>query len=391
MILRLLLAQEIARFSQGFGQPDGGFARVTVVGVARAPAWADPVTDLIVTPAFARKHAADVSARGVFVRLASTAPAARDAFAAALADAYAADPDTSPLDGLLRPQPAFPTSGVDPTVRAAQAVLLAGLVVFGVVVGLGGLLVVAQGLLRHHGGRRHVQRIERALGMTLAERAVARVLAGGVGALAAGVAGAAVALASGLVEPLGSQARFEPAPGFRAPWAVALGGGLALALMFVAMTAVAAALVARPRRPVPPAPSSGHAPLGRWPAVLAGVGLAWHGPRSAGGVRTAATVAGLGLAVVAIVAAVTFQASLQRLVDTPERYGLTSDLTDRRRSRAGRGRARGGPPRRRAGRRHQRARDLRRRREAPATAVGGTPEGCAAGRDRRGPARGAAR
>ena len=36
--------------------------------------------------------------------------------------------------------------------------------------------------------------------MTLAERAVARVLAGGVGALAAGVAGATVAVASGLVD-----------------------------------------------------------------------------------------------------------------------------------------------------------------------------------------------
>ena len=35
----------------------------------------------------------------------------------------------------------------------------------------------------------------------------------------------------------------------------------------------------------------------------------------------------LGLAVVAIVTTVTFQASLQRLVDTPARYGLTSDLT----------------------------------------------------------------
>jgi predicted lysophospholipase L1 biosynthesis ABC-type transport system permease subunit len=33
------------------------------------------------------------------------------------------------------------------------------------------------------------------------------------------------------------------------------------------------------------------------------------------------------VAVVAIVASVTFQASLQRLVDTPSRYGLTSDLT----------------------------------------------------------------
>ena len=382
VILRLLLAQEIARFSQGFGQPDGGFARVTVVGIARAPAWADPVTDLIVTPAFARKHAADVSARGVFVRLASTAPAARDAFAAALADAYAADPDTSPLDALLRPQPAFPTSGVDPTVRAAQAVLLAGLVVFGVVVGLGGLLVVAQGLLRHHGGRRHVQRIERALGMTLVERAVARVLAGGVGALAAGVAGATVALASGLIEPLGSQARYEPAPGFRAPWAVALGGGLALALMFVAMTAVAAALVAARAGPSP-APSSGHAPLGRWPAVLAGVGLAWHGPRSTGGVRTAATVAGLGLAVVGDRRGRDVPGEPAAARRHPGALRPHQRPHHRRRSRAGRRRARGGPPRRRAGRRHQRARDLRRRREAPATAVGRTPEGCAPGRDRR--------
>jgi putative ABC transport system permease protein len=327
VILRLLLAREIARFSQGFGQPDGGFARVRVVGVTRAPTWAEPATDLSVTPAFARVHASDVSSRGVFVRLRSTDPASRDAFAAALAGAYAADPYHSPLDGLLRPEPYFPTTGVDPTVRAAQVVLLAGLVVFGVVVGLGGLLVVAQGLLRHHGGRRHVQRIERALGMTLVERAVARVLAGGVGALTAGVTGAVVALASGRIEPLGSQARFEPTPGFRAPWAVALGGGVAIALLFGVMTAVAAAVVARPRRPVPPMPAAGHGALGRWPAVLAGAALAWRGPRSVGGIRTTATVVGLGLAVMAIVATVTFQASLQRLVDTPARYGLTSDLT----------------------------------------------------------------
>ena len=43
VILRLLLAREIARFAEGFGQPDGGFARVRVVGIARAPTWAEPV------------------------------------------------------------------------------------------------------------------------------------------------------------------------------------------------------------------------------------------------------------------------------------------------------------------------------------------------------------
>ena len=103
VILRLLLPAEIARFSQGFGEPDGGFARVRVVGIARAPAWADPVTGLVVTPAFARAHAADVAGRGVFVRLRSTDPATREAFASALAAATAADPTPSPLDAAWRP------------------------------------------------------------------------------------------------------------------------------------------------------------------------------------------------------------------------------------------------------------------------------------------------
>jgi putative ABC transport system permease protein len=326
VILRLLLPAEIARFSEGFGQPDGAFVRVHVVGVARAPAWVEPVTGLLVTPAFARAHAADVSGRAVFVRLQSTAPAARDAFTRALTTAFAADPHRSPLDGFLRPEPTFPTSGVDPTVRAAQLVLVVGLIVFGVVVGLGGLLVVIQGLLRHHGARRDAQRIERALGLTLVERAVARVLAGSVGAVVAGLTGAAIALAAGLVEPLGNQARFEPTPGFRAPWAIALLGGAGLAVLFVVLTAVAAAVTAARRPTVTPLPSGGYAPLGRVPSLLLGLGLAWRGPRASGGVRTAATVVGLTVAVVGIVATVVFDTSLRRLVDTPERYGRTSDL-----------------------------------------------------------------
>jgi putative ABC transport system permease protein len=187
--------------------------------------------------------------------------------------------------------------------------------------------VVAQGLVRHHGARREVQRIERALGLTLVERALARVLAGSVGAVTAGVVGAAVALAAGLIGPLGSQARFEPDPGFRAPWAVALWGGVALALLFAAMTAGAAAVVAAGRRSADAAPSSEYARFGRRPSVLLGTSLAWRGPRSPGGVRTTATVLGLTLAVVGIVSAVTFATSLRRLVDTPERYGRTSDIT----------------------------------------------------------------
>jgi hypothetical protein len=324
VILRLLLADEIARFAQGFGEPDGGFARVRVVGIARAPAWAEPLTGLLTTPAFARKHVDDVSMRAVFVRLRSTDPTARDAFAAGLVAAYAADPNESPLDPFLRPTPTFPTSSIDPTVRAAQAVLVGGLAVFGVVVGLGGLLVVAQGLLRHHGARYAAQRVERVLGLTLVERALARMLAGSVGALVAGATGAAVALAAGLQGPLGSQARFEPDPGFRPLWTVALLGGAGLALLFAVLTAGAAALAAARRRPVPPLPHVGHVLLRR-PSVLVGLGLAWRGPGS--GTRTVLTVAGLVAAVAGIVATLAFGASLERLVETPERYGKTSDLT----------------------------------------------------------------
>ena len=93
------------------------------------------------------------------------------------------------------------------------------------------------------------------------------------------------------------------------------------------MTAGAAAAVAARAGPSHRCRRAGYAPLGRWPAVLAGSGWRGAGRGPPGGVRTAATVVGLGLAVVAIVATVTFQASLQRLVDTPGRYGLTSDLT----------------------------------------------------------------
>jgi hypothetical protein len=326
VILRLLLAREIARFSQGFGQPDGGFARVRVVGVTRAPTWAEPATDVSVTPAFARVHASDVSSRGVFVRLRSTDPASRDAFAAALAGAYAADPYHSPLDGLLRPEPYFPTTSVDPTVRAAQVVLLAGLVVFGVVVGLGGLLIVAQGLLRHHGGRRHVQRIERALGMTLVERAVARVLAGGsersprACRRRRGRARVRADRAAGQPGPVRADAGVPGAVGGRA------GRRLSVALLFGAMTAVAAAVVARPRRPVPrcrrPAtPRSGAGPrcwrASGWPGAVRGPragpdrGHRRRARAGRGGDRRDRDVPGE-------------PAAARR---HPARYGLTSDLT----------------------------------------------------------------
>src|SRR5690606_1179279 len=129
------------------------------------------------------------------------------------------------------------------SVEAAENAIVLGLAVFALVVGAGGALVVGQGLVRHQAGGRAAQRVERALGMTTAERVAARVLAAVPAALLVTAITLAGGIAAGALEPLGSQARFEPVPGFRMPWAVLVAVGPVVALLFlggVALTAAAA-------------------------------------------------------------------------------------------------------------------------------------------------------
>jgi hypothetical protein len=324
MTLHLLTAQQIPRFDVGFGAPAGAVVTVRVTGVGRAPAWGGQLSTVVIaTPAFARTHAAEVGARVGFARLADTGPAARKRFAEAVAAVHAAGTPTG-LDAYPRPEPSFPTSEIDSSVVTARTVLVSGLAIFGAVVGLGGFLVVGQGLVRHHAVRPGSRHIERALGMTRGERIAALGLAGSVGAVTAGAVAAAIVLAAGLLEPLGSLARFEPAPGFRPPWAIALLGGTGLALAFVVTTAAAALLTARRARRGPSStPNRLGSRLGRRPVLLAGLGLAWRG----GGLRAAATVAGVTVSIAGIIVTIAFGASLQRLVDTPARYGSAADLS----------------------------------------------------------------
>ncbi len=305
----------------GAGEPHGTVVQLRVTGVARAPAWGGPLTDMLVTPAFARAHPAEVRARAGFARLADTGPAARTRFADAVAEVHAASGPAG-RDPIPRPEPLFPTSQADGSVDTARTVLVGGLAIFGVVLGLGGFLVVGQALVRHHGARPQTQQIERALGMTRGERAAAQAAAGSVGAVVAGLVAALVVLAAGLLEPLGSLARFEPAPGFRPPWAIALLGGTGLALAFLVTTTAAALATMRRRRPAPSRSRLGSR-LGRRPVLLAGLGLAWRG----GGLRAVATVAGITVCLAGIVVTAAFGASLQRLVDTPARYGAAADLS----------------------------------------------------------------
>ena len=218
-----------------------------------------------------------------------------------------------------------PRADGDPAARAAERTLVVGLTIFAAVLAAGGLLVVGQGLLRHHAAHRASQAVERALGLTPGERVAARL---GAAAPAARrrrrCSRARSGWRPGTLQPLGSQARFEPEPGFRAPWEVAVGGALATALAFLALVAVAAALAgrrargaraARPARAGPPGPALG-------PEALVGLRLAVRGHGRAVGVS-----AGAAVAVAGIVAALAFGSGIALLLSDPVRTGQAADLT----------------------------------------------------------------
>ncbi len=224
LTLHLLTPDEVRRFDSGSEEPSGAVVQVRVTGIARAPVWDGPLSSVIATPAFARAHRGEIGALAGFARLADSGPGTRKRFAEAVSEVGDA---VSPAERNVypRPDPTFPTSQIDGSMAAARTVLVGALAIFGAVLGIGGFLVVGQGLVRHHAVRPESQHLERALGMTRGERAAARAVAGSVGAVVAGLVAGSIALAAGLFEPLGSLARFEPSPGFRPPWTIALPGG----------------------------------------------------------------------------------------------------------------------------------------------------------------------
>ncbi|MBW0119561.1 hypothetical protein I4J48_30385, partial [Pseudonocardia sp. KRD-169] len=246
LTLKLLTLEEISQFAVGFGEPDGSTAEMEVVGVARMPYWGGALSNVLAGPAFARAYGADAAIHPTFVRL-DGAPGAAEAFSAAFTEAVAQAPP-SIVGTYLPARIELPRAQVDPAVATAERVLTTGLAVVALVLAGGVLLVVGQGLARHHGSSRAAQRVESALGLTAGGRVGARLLAAVPAAVVAALCGGAVALASGRLQPLGSQARFEPTPGHLAPWGVALVGALLLGVVFLLLTAVAAGAAGRPRR-----------------------------------------------------------------------------------------------------------------------------------------------
>ena len=312
--IAFLTPEEVRQFDVGFGEPDGPRRTLRVVGVMRVPG--EGSAPVLGTPALAERDAASAAGAFTMVRLHGGA-AGTDAFrrsVEALAAGAAPEEGGEEFVPVTIETAADTRGGVDGT----AGVLVAGLLVLAGVAAAAGLLVGGQALARHHAQGAPEQAIESALGMTPGERVVARVLAASPGAAVAAAGTAAGAVAAGIVEPLGAIARFEPRPGFAPNVAVALGGAAVAAAAVLGLAATTAA-----RAGAPGARTSTRAR--RWPAAASVPG----GPAVAAGVAFAdsrAAAAGAVIGVGGLVAALTFATSLDRLVDTPARYGWDADV-----------------------------------------------------------------
>lgn len=288
-------------------------ARLRVVGIQAAPGELPPTPFAMVhlTPAFDRL-ATDDENEALLVRLRGGA-AGVPAFRRELARRA----------GGLRPQLVVQRQQADEVERAVhlQAValwLLAGLTAAAL------LLALGQALARAAALRSGDHPALAALGLTRAQRwRVGAVVSACTAAPGAALA-AAVAAAASPLTPFGTARAAEPAPGFALDPLVLGVGGAALAVALAAGGTVGAWRSSRrspPRRLRAARLTQWLAGRGAGASAVAGARMAFEPGLGRTAVPVGATLAGVVLGVATLVGAVTFAASLDRLLGTPELYG----------------------------------------------------------------------
>ena len=213
-----------------------------------------------------------------------------------------------------------------------QAVALA---IFAVLAGLVGLAVIGQLLARQMALDSAEFPILRTLGMTRASLAVLALARLAAVTFAGAVLAVGVAVAASPLMPIGPARLAEPAPGTEVNLAV-LGAGLVAVAVLPLAVLVPAAWRAAGREGGPLAVAEPAAPARpsrlAWVAGLAGsvpgsvgVRMAFEPGRGRTAVPVRSAVAGVIVAVAAVVAAVVFGASLITMVGTPHQYGQNWD------------------------------------------------------------------
>jgi hypothetical protein len=304
--------------------PDGPLLAMRVVGVVRngfdLGARPEETTPVVLTPAFLDRYRDTVGlgTASHMVRLADT-PDAIGRFTDALERAYA---DTT--------QPGVDVGHGERVLADSISVITAALVALALVMAIAGVVWAAAAGARQQRLSAGDLEVMRVLGSTPAERRM--LIVGTVApALLAGVMVApAIATALSPLFPVGLARRFDPDPGLHADATVLVAGSFVLLLVLtVAATMSGARLIDQSARY-----ENGHlrAPgltdrVARWfrPPPATGLRFALSAPRTLS-VPVRPALVGAFLGVLGLVGVAVVGTSLDRLVDTPARWGTPWDV-----------------------------------------------------------------
>ena len=205
----------------------------------------------------------------------------------------------------------------------------AALVIFAAIAAAALIVLAGQGLAQMISRSGADVAAIRALGATRAQAALAASLPGLVAVLGGTVLAVSGAVALSPLAPVGPVRRFDPGRGVQADWLVVGTGAALLAAVLLGVLGVLAARSARLR----PRPGRRSSAIARAAAAAGLPAFAVIGSRNAldpgSGTRSVpvrAALLGSVAAVTAVVAAVTFDASLAGLASHPARYGWNSDV-----------------------------------------------------------------
>jgi ABC-type lipoprotein release transport system permease subunit len=223
------------------------------------------------------------------------------------------------------------TTGVEQVTRT-EAVAL---VLFAALAALAALVVVGQTLARELLLAAADHDTLQALGLSRPQRFAVTMLPVGLVGAAGGLVGAGLAILASPLTPIGVARRAEPDPGLVLHLA-GVGAGIAATLVLVlAWAAVPAWRLARGRVEAPGAAgraggassalAAGAARAGLPPTSVAGLRMALEQGQGPTSVPVRATLAGVAAGILALAAALTFTASLDRLLGTPSLYGWNFD------------------------------------------------------------------
>jgi FtsX-like permease family len=325
--------------SSRIGRPRGPALDLMVAGVMRHPTDLSPVpiqqdviylgTDVAyLTPAFWAAHHGSAANLGVFVGLRlRRGPADLDAFTAAVRGLPGGGQAMIEVGG-----EAEATARVAGRATRVQAVAL---LVFAVLAALAGLLVVGQAIARQVQLDAGDLPTLRAVGMTRSQLVAATLVRAGVVGAAGALLAVLLAVLASPLTPIGLAREAEIDPGMSVDVAVLALGGLGVLLVVPARAAVAAWWVTRATG----GPNGGGEAPGRSSQVVDRLARAGATPSAVTGIRMAleasrgdtaaparAAVVGAATAVVAVIASLTFAASLNHLVASPALQGWNWDV-----------------------------------------------------------------